>query len=101
MKMWYNSLIRWLTGRDLQLLLMDNAQRVEFPGEPHTERGFLHFSREVRYRIRLGLDRQLGRRLLVASPSFLRAGAAAWERAIQREPWYHRLNVRAWDHRDT
>ena len=43
-----------LTGRELAALLADNARRIERPGEPHTERGFLHFSAGVRYAIRLG-----------------------------------------------
>ena len=42
-----------LSGRELLTLLQDNAQRLDRPGQPHTERGFLHFSREVRYAIRL------------------------------------------------
>ncbi len=40
-----------LPSADLQALLDDNARRVDLPGEAHDERGFLHFSREVRYRI--------------------------------------------------
>lgn len=33
-----------LQGRQLAALIQDNAYRVDRPDEPHTERGFLHFS---------------------------------------------------------
>ena len=33
-----------LSGRELLSLLQDNAQRLDRPGQSHTERGFLHFS---------------------------------------------------------
>ena len=32
----------WIAGYQLKALLMDNARRADRPGEPHTERGFLH-----------------------------------------------------------
>lgn len=38
-----------LTGRQVQDLLVDNARRVDQPGEPDLERGFLQFSQQVRY----------------------------------------------------
>ncbi len=85
-----------LTGRELAALLADNARRIERPGEPHTERGFLHFSREVRYAIRLNLarpaataeeitvdDRPIAacpeRVFVIATTSFVRGPAAGWE----------------------
>ena len=85
-----------LTGREIAALLADNARRIERPGEPHTNRGFLHFSAGVRYAIRLGparpaaavsaitLDGQplaacLERVFLLATTSFVRGPAAAWE----------------------
>lgn len=85
-----------LTGQELAALLADNARRIERPGEPHTERGFLHFSREVRYAVRLGPARPaataeaitvdgrpiaacLERAFVVATTSFVRGPAAAWE----------------------
>lgn len=46
-----------VTAAQLRRLLQDNAQRLDRPDEPHLERGFLHFSRQVRYRIELGAAR--------------------------------------------
>ncbi len=86
-----------MTGAELQALLDDNARRADRPGEPHTERGFLQFSDQLRYRIGLGesrdraqaesimldgvpLGEQLDRSLLVAFTSFCREAALPWER---------------------
>lgn len=85
-----------LTGRQLLALLDDNARRADRPGEPHIERGFLQFSRQVRYAVSLGrsrpaaraiqvtvdglaLEQQLERTYLVACTSFVRQAAAPWE----------------------
>ncbi|MGC8781055.1 MAG: bifunctional metallophosphatase/5'-nucleotidase, partial [Anaerolineae bacterium] len=85
-----------LTGRELEALLRDNALRVDRPGEPHTCRGFLHFSAGVRYVIRLGPTRadaeaaaitvdgrplaaNYDRTFTIATTSFVRGPAAAWE----------------------
>ena len=85
-----------LSGRELLMLLQDNAQRLDRPGQPHTERGFLHFSRNVRYAIRLDaasdsaqaedmvvdgqpLGRSLDRTFLTATTSFVRGLAGGWE----------------------
>lgn len=93
----------WVTGIRLQQWLLDNAQRVDRPAEAHTERGFLQFSREVRYRIQLGRSRagvavvdacvdgqplaqQRERIFLVACTSFMRMPAVTWERqACERD----------------
>lgn len=92
----------------LQALLDDNARRVDLPGEDpravkaHEERGFLQFSREVRYRIEGGERHERGELhatqvtvngiaaaqladarhepLVVACSSFVRQLAIAWER---------------------
>jgi 2',3'-cyclic-nucleotide 2'-phosphodiesterase (5'-nucleotidase family) len=86
-----------VTGLDLQELLDDNARRADRPGEPHTERGFLQFSEQVRYTVELGesrsqacsvgitldgvpLEEQMDRSLLVACTSFCREAARPWER---------------------
>jgi hypothetical protein len=86
-----------VTGEQLEALLHDNARRVNRPGEPHTERGFLHFSRELRYVIELGqsrsqagaanitiggssLEAQRDRLFLVACTSFCREAALPWEK---------------------
>lgn len=86
-----------LTAEQLAALLDDNARRTARPGEPNLERGFLHFSRQVRYTIELGedraaatavgisvgrrpLDHQWARTFLVACTSFVRQAAAPWAR---------------------
>lgn len=86
-----------ITGRDLFEILDDNARRANRPGEPHTERGFLQFSDQVRYTIELGesrsqacasgveldgvpIEEQMDRSLLLACTSFCREAALPWER---------------------
>jgi 2',3'-cyclic-nucleotide 2'-phosphodiesterase (5'-nucleotidase family) len=88
--------IVWITGEQLQILVQDNAYRVDLPTEPHTERGFLHFSRQVRYRIEIGdsrkeiqvtgilvndipIEQQLDRSFQLVCSSFIRELAAPWE----------------------
>ncbi len=96
--------LRRLPPAQLTALLDDNARRADRPAEPHVERGFLHFSREVRYGIIHGETRvsaraseaivdgapleTLSRPLLVACSSFVRELAAGWERqcAAQGQP---------------
>lgn len=86
----------WLTGAQIKRLVEDNALRIDRPCEPHTERGFIHFSRGLRYAIALGerredaraydirlndasIESQLHRSFLVACSSFIRQPARAWE----------------------
>jgi 2',3'-cyclic-nucleotide 2'-phosphodiesterase (5'-nucleotidase family) len=86
-----------ITGQQLQVLLDDNARRADRPGEPHTERGFLQFSQQLRYSIELAgsrcqaratgamldgvpLEEQLDRTLWIACTSFCREAALPWER---------------------
>ena len=85
-----------LSGHELLALLQDNAQRLDRPGQPHTERGFLHFSQQVRYAIRLGgatgsaqaeeifvndqpIEDDPERSFMVATSSFVRGPAGGWE----------------------
>ncbi len=91
-----------LTSRQLGELLADNALRLDRPGEPQTERGFLQFSRSVRYTIEPGASRlaaRLSRATVCATPlealaeksftvatsCFTRALAAPWEAAWNRD----------------
>ncbi len=107
-----------ITPAGLRTLLDDNARRADRPDEPHTERGFLQFSRELRYTVVLGPARPAAhavditlngvslsdliatRRepLLFACSSFARVLASAWERRAPREgvhPWdWHELSRR-------
>lgn len=108
----------WLTGRQLKMLLNDNAQRADRPGEPHTERGFLHFSRRLRYTIDLGphpfqahapqitvdnipLDQQLGRTFIVASSSFVRQAASPWESYVAQFSPLPLVNLYTWPRIET
>ena len=85
-----------LTGWQLRNLIHDNAKRIDLPGEPNTERGFLQFSNEVCYTVQLGrtraetriqkimvngnlLDEQLEKEFLIATTSFVRELAGNWE----------------------
>lgn len=85
-----------MSGHQLHALLADNALRIARFDEPNTERGFLHFSAEVRYAVVPGFARtqarvssvevdfqpiedQREREFFVASTSFVRGPAAAWE----------------------
>ncbi len=87
-----------LSGQLLLALIKDNAHRIDLPGEPHTERGFLQFSRAVRYRINVvkggraacypsditvhgrPLETQLDRTFVVACTSHTRRGCRSWEK---------------------
>ncbi len=107
-----------ITGAELKALIQDNALRTDRPGEPHTERGFLHFSRQIRYRVLLGssrsqaravditvegrpIDEHLGRTFTVACSSFVRQPARDWERYAQEEMGLYLVDIRRWPHRDT
>lgn len=46
-----------ITGHQLKALLADNALRADRPGEPQIERGFVHFSQQLRYTLRMGSRR--------------------------------------------
>lgn len=88
-----------ITGRQLAELLQDNAYRADRPGEPHTERGFAQFSRQVRYTIHLGtdicearaenitvngkpLEQQPEQTFWLACTNFFRELAGAWEESV-------------------
>ncbi len=93
-----------LTGRQLEKLLNDNARRIDLPGEPHTERGFLQFSGQLRYTINivgkkradcyasditvngLPLEEQLDKTFVVAGSSFLRVTSLPWEKYQTDDP---------------
>ena len=89
--------IAWISGHELLQLLQDNAYRIDLPCEPHTERGFLHFCRKIRYTIKTNSKRseirvahisvngvpikeQLERTFQLVCSNYLRKPAGAWER---------------------
>ncbi|ANV83048.1 serine/threonine protein phosphatase [Picosynechococcus sp. PCC 7003] len=91
-----------LTGEQLWALLQDNARRANRCGEPHLERGFVQFSGQIRYQIRLGENRaaarateifvqgiplkeQLAQTFTFVTHSFIRQAACHWERQFQQQ----------------
>ena len=107
-----------IDGRQLLALLQDNACRLDMPGEPHTERGFLHFSREVRYQICAAgdgrpasvycasfngrpLEELLEQDFVFAAPSFVRRLAAAWEKEAREAGSLPLVDLRSWGFEDT
>lgn len=85
-----------LNGGQLRDLIHDNAKRIDLPGEPNTERGFLQFSSEIHYTVQLGktrkktiileilvngipIEEQLEKEFLIATTSFVRELAGNWE----------------------
>jgi hypothetical protein len=99
----------WLTGKELEQLVKDNAHRSDRPNTPHTERGFIHFSHQLRYTIVLDKERQLAhaedirfkghllseqhdRTFLAASSSFVRKPAAAWESYVSQDLSFMQLH---------
>ncbi len=108
----------WLTGRQLQMLLQDNAYRIDLPGEPHTERGFLHFSQKVRYTIEAGssrnkirateatvddlpLELQLERSFQIVCSSFARESAVPWEEYARQILGLPMMDIGQISHLDT
>lgn len=85
-----------LTGQELMDLLHDNAKRVDLPNEPRTERGFIFFSKELRYNILISANREnaratevtfqgkpleglLYKEFRLVSSDFVRQYSKAWE----------------------
>jgi len=107
-----------LTGRQLSELLADNALRVDHPGEPNTERGFLQFSQGIRYVIHQSrnradaqvadiqvngkpLEEQLDQTFRLASTSFVRELAGNWESSHGREACCNLIDIRSFEHYET
>ena len=110
--------VTWISGEQLLMLLQDNAYRIDLPGEPHTERGFLHFSRQLRYTIQIALQRadiqvtdimvnnipleqQLDRSFAIVCTSFVRELAAGWEQYGRRTLNLPLMDISQVSHLDT
>ncbi|MBE0688218.1 MAG: bifunctional metallophosphatase/5'-nucleotidase [Anaerolineaceae bacterium] len=104
-----------LTGWQLRDLIHDNAKRIDLPGEPNTERGFLQFSNEIRYTVQFGktrsetkiqeiqvcgiaLEEQLGNEFLMATTSFVRELAGNWENCHDQSLGCDLLNIHDINH---
>jgi 2',3'-cyclic-nucleotide 2'-phosphodiesterase (5'-nucleotidase family) len=81
-----------LTGKTLERIIRENALRLDREDEPHLERGFLHFSRELRYRLHRKsrtadaitingrrLNVCLEEHFAIAMPNFAQGLAKVWE----------------------
>jgi 5'-nucleotidase/UDP-sugar diphosphatase len=107
-----------VTGEQLKKLLDDNARRINRPEEPNTERGFLQFSREIRYQVILGkkrldtrtaeitvcgipLEEVLTRTFRIAYPNFLREASHAWEGYAAKELGIPILHISDWPYKDS
>lgn len=104
-----------LSGQQLIDLIKDNGQRIDMPGEPNTERGFLQFSKEIRYSVQLGLTRadikvkeimingrpieeQLGKEFIIATTSFVRELAGNWENCYDQREDCDLININDFPH---
>jgi len=91
-----------ITGVQLKALLEENVLRINRPDEPNMERGFLQFSRGIRYKVILGTERSKARAakiLILGNPienvldqtfrvvytNFLRELSHSWEAYAARE----------------
>jgi 5'-nucleotidase/UDP-sugar diphosphatase len=85
-----------LSGSELYDLIQDNSRRIDISGEPHIERGFLHFSKEIHYRIQINpirayiqaveiqvggipIEKGLDRTYRIGCTSFFRGMSRQWE----------------------
>ncbi|MBK8984486.1 MAG: bifunctional metallophosphatase/5'-nucleotidase [Chloroflexi bacterium] len=106
-----------LTGWQVWALLQDNARRLDMPREHHVERGFLHFSEQLRYTIYTGPQRgnnhaddswlngrpllaQLEQVFTAVVPSFWRQLARSWE-GFARSEGVPLVNPAGFAHQDT
>jgi len=104
-----------ISGWQLRELIHDNAMRIDRPGEPNTERGFLQFSSGLRYTILMGkaraeirvrniivngkpLDEQLDKDFLIATTSFIRELAGNWEKCHDQLAGCDLVDIHTFDH---
>lgn len=107
-----------MTGEQLKELLRDNALRIDRAGEPNTERGFLQFSKELRYVVQharkrcdtqvkkilihgKALEDQLEQKFLVATTSFIRELAGNWESNPDQSGGCELININDYEHYET
>jgi len=107
-----------MSGSQLYNLLQDNASRIDRPGEPHTERGFLQFSHQVCYTVELGhtcaeasadditinsipLIEQMEHIFTIAATSFTRELAFNWEVCTKQSIERPLMNLHALPYSET
>lgn len=104
-----------LSGWQLRDLFHDNAKRIDLPGEPNTERGFIQFSNEVHYTVQLGktraetrileilvngisIEELLEKEFLIATTSFVRELAGNWENCHDQSLGCDLVNINDFNH---
>jgi 2',3'-cyclic-nucleotide 2'-phosphodiesterase (5'-nucleotidase family) len=104
-----------LTGSQLRDLIHDNSRRIDLPGEPNTERGFLQFSQALRYGVELRrtradirvsqiimngrpIEEQLEQEFIIATTSFVRELAGNWENCGDQSPDCDFLHINDFPH---
>jgi 5'-nucleotidase/5'-nucleotidase/UDP-sugar diphosphatase len=107
-----------LMGHQLQALLADNALRLDYPDEPDVERGFLQFSRELKYTLNPGSSRTaaqvsavfihgtplgnlLNETFTVVTTCFIRRLAEPWEAKWQPDHGVDLLKISQFPYVDT
>ncbi|NPV55050.1 MAG: bifunctional metallophosphatase/5'-nucleotidase [Anaerolineae bacterium] len=110
--------VRQIGGAELKALIQDNARRIDISGQPHIDRGFLHFSQEIRYVVRMGerrsqitaeditvngvpIEQLLDDNFTFICTSFLRGFAARWEEQTAKEMALFIINARVGKGSDT
>lgn len=81
-----------IDGKLLEKIIKGNARRINKAYKPNIERGFLHFSKELRYKIDknvenikhisingISLDTCLDRKFTVAMPNYVQGMSRCWE----------------------
>ncbi len=91
-----------ISGTELRNMIQDNARRIDISGQPHINRGFLHFSKEIRYQVKISnrrseitaenitvnevpIEQLLDKNFTFICTSFLRGFATAWEEQAGKE----------------
>ena len=102
-----------LTGRELFNLIEENITRMDMPGEEQQERGFLQFSKEIRYTVDLDVRRienvevmgvplkeNLNSVFIAATSIFTRELAGKWE-AVKSESGASIVKLQNFPHQET
>jgi 2',3'-cyclic-nucleotide 2'-phosphodiesterase (5'-nucleotidase family) len=103
-----------LTGAEIYDLLQDNVLRLDHPDAAHKERGFLQFSKQVRYSVDLEkeqareilvnnipLDEQMDAVFKIATSVFTRELAGKWEADTEKKKGISMMKLQNYPHSGT
>lgn len=103
-----------LTGAEFYDLLQDNVIRLDRPKEAHVERGFLQFSKQVRYSVDLEkeqareilvnnipIDEQMDTVFRIATSVFTRELAGKWEADTEKKKGISMTKLQNYPHSGT